>query len=51
MGLLHYALNANGMLWLGQSETIGAHRDLFEVVDTHFKFFVRKPGARRPLRR
>ena len=42
--LMHYALNPNGVLVLGSSETIGTSRDLFEVEDAKDKIFVRKPG-------
>ena len=45
--LLHYALQPNGCLWLGNAETIGSHRDLFELQDPQHKFYVRKPGGRR----
>ena len=43
--LLHYSLRADGVLWLGGSETIGSYRDLFELVDTRHKIYVKKPGA------
>ncbi|MGQ0641062.1 MAG: hypothetical protein ACT4P6_09885 [Gemmatimonadaceae bacterium] len=32
----------NGYLWLGSSETIGTHRELFEVGDTKLKLYSRK---------
>ncbi|MBL8897486.1 MAG: response regulator [Planctomycetes bacterium] len=50
MPLLHYALKPKGFLWLGTSETIGAHRDLFAVEDQNQKIFVKKPGAFWPAR-
>jgi two-component system, chemotaxis family, CheB/CheR fusion protein len=42
---LHYALKPSGFLWLGSSETIGAHRHLFEVDDAKHKIYVKKPGS------
>jgi two-component system CheB/CheR fusion protein len=47
MGMMHYALKPNGVLWLGNSETIGSYRDLFEVEDAKFKMYVKKPGPAR----
>jgi two-component system CheB/CheR fusion protein len=44
--LLHYALNPNGFLWLGSSETIGASRDLFEPVNAKHRIYSKKVGAR-----
>ena len=44
---LHYALNPNGFLWLGSSETTGASRDLFEPVDAKHRIYSKKLGARR----
>jgi len=40
--LCHYALNQDGYLFLGNSETIGDSTDLFEVVDRKWKLFRRK---------
>ena len=40
--LFHYALNPDGFLFLGTSETIGAFGDLFEVLDRKLKLFQRK---------
>ncbi|MGH8728386.1 MAG: chemotaxis protein CheB [Burkholderiales bacterium] len=45
--ILHYALKPAGFLMLGASETIGAHRDLFEPDDAKHKIFARKPGPGR----
>ncbi len=45
--IFHYALNPEGILFLGNSESLGDYADLFEVLDrTHkvFKFKNRKPG-------
>ena len=39
LGLFHYALNANGVLVLGSSETVGDSADRFSVVDKKWKIF------------
>jgi len=44
MGVMHYALKPNGWLWLGNSETLGGFRDLFDLEDAKHKFYVKKPG-------
>ncbi len=46
MPALHYALKSEGFLWLGGSETIGTHRNLFEALDAKHKIFVKNPDAR-----
>ena len=43
--VFHYALKPGGLLFLGTSETIGSHTDLFEVVDKKWKIFRRKESA------
>ena len=43
LSLLHYALKPAGFLWLGGSETIGFHRDLFDAKDTKHKVYAKKP--------
>ena len=43
--LFHYALNPDGILFLGTSETIGGFADLFEVTDKKWKIFRRKQTA------
>ena len=43
--ILHYALKPGGILVLGSSETVGGFTDLFEVVDTKHRFYVRTPTA------
>jgi len=45
--LFHYALNPQGILFLGTSETIGAFESLFTVIDRKVKLFRRttEPGA------
>jgi two-component system, chemotaxis family, CheB/CheR fusion protein len=45
----HYALKANGFLFLGASETIGANTDLFATVDKKHKVYSKKATAARPL--
>ncbi len=42
--VLHYALNPHGFLFLGESENIGSHADLFEVVDGKHRIFARGAG-------
>ena len=43
--LFHYALNQNGYLFLGNSETIGEFLDLFAAVDKKWKLYQRKGVA------
>lgn len=45
LSTLHYALKPGGALWLGSSETNGAYRNLFDVVDASNKIYSRKPGS------
>ncbi|MGZ8193087.1 MAG: CheR family methyltransferase [Methylobacter sp.] len=46
----HYALNPGGILFLGSSETIGNHDDLFSTIDVKWKIFQRNTGpSRLPL--
>ncbi|MEO7427030.1 MAG: chemotaxis protein CheB [Fibrobacteria bacterium] len=46
----HYALNADGFLLLGSSETIGPDTDLFSTVDSRLKIYSKKMTAvRLPL--
>ena len=40
--VFHYALEPDGFLMLGASESIGAHADLFALVDQPSKIFVKK---------
>ena len=40
--LFHYALAADGILFLGSSETVGEYLDLFTVIDRKAKIFQRK---------
>lgn len=39
--LFHYALNPNGVLFLGSSESIGEFSDLFTIVDLKSKLYMR----------
>ncbi|GBF48544.1 PAS domain S-box [Leptospira ryugenii] len=43
--LFHYALNPNGILFLGKSETVGNFSDLFITLDSENKIFQRKRGG------
>ncbi len=40
--LFHYALNPNGILFLGSSETVGSFGDLFTTVDKKYKIYTKK---------
>jgi two-component system CheB/CheR fusion protein len=49
--LFHYALNPDGVLFLGTSETVGEFTDLFAVMDRKSKLYERKEdrsGVTRP---
>jgi len=48
--LFHYALNPNGVLFLGTSESVGEFSDLFVTLDRKSKLFQRKPDSRSPHR-
>jgi two-component system CheB/CheR fusion protein len=48
MTLFHYALRPGGYLFLGSSESIGAHEDLFGVLDKKAKLYMRKQGGSQP---
>jgi two-component system CheB/CheR fusion protein len=50
MPLFHYALNGDGYLFLGSSETVGDAGDLFAPVDKKWKLF-RRRGAITPRER
>jgi two-component system CheB/CheR fusion protein len=47
MPIFHYALNPGGYLVLGTSESVGAHADLYRLVDRQYRIYTRKPGGRR----
>lgn len=40
--LFHYALNPNGILFLGSSETVGGFGDLFQPIDQKYKTYTKK---------
>ncbi|MBN2824541.1 MAG: PAS domain-containing protein [Campylobacterales bacterium] len=37
--IIHYALKDNGLLFLGKSESVGSHIDLFHLIDKNAKLF------------
>ena len=43
--VLHYALNPDGYLFLGSSESTGAFAELFAVVDAKHRIFMKKPAT------
>lgn len=47
LGLLHFALNEAGWLFLGSSETIGRNADLFEAISSKWRIY-RRIGPSRP---
>ena len=47
--MLHYALHPWGALWLGQSETVGSFRDMFDMASAKHKFYFKKPNVKAPL--
>jgi two-component system CheB/CheR fusion protein len=49
INLLHFALNEGGFLFLGPSDTVGRHVDLFEAVDKKWRIY-RRIGPNRPER-
>ena len=42
--LLHYAITPGGFLFLGPSESIGRHEDMFAVIDQKARIFRRQEG-------
>jgi two-component system CheB/CheR fusion protein len=46
--IFHYALKENGILLLGNSETIGAFQEQFRTVDAKHKIYARKESVKRP---
>lgn len=48
--LFHYALNPDGILFLGTSESVGEFVDLFSVLDRHAKLYQRKEDPSNMLR-
>ncbi len=47
--VFHYALNPDGVLMLGPSESIGTFPDLFRPVDRRFRIYTRRTSGRRTL--
>jgi len=47
LGILHYALDPGGFLFLGNSESVGASADLFYLVDKAHKIYRRKEISHR----
>lgn len=45
MPLFHYSLNKEGILFLGNSETIGTYSDLYHPVHNRLRIFKRKEGV------
>jgi two-component system CheB/CheR fusion protein len=48
LSLFHYALNPEGYLLLGTSETVGASADLFSLADRRHKLYRKKAVSYRP---
>ena len=48
LSIFHYALNPEGHLLLGTSETVGASAELFSLVDRQYKFYRKKAVSYRP---
>ncbi len=49
MRLFYFSLNPDGILFLGNSETIGELNDLFTALDRKWKIYRRKSGVSMPL--
>jgi two-component system CheB/CheR fusion protein len=47
--LFHYALRPGGYLFLGPSENVSSHRDVFRIVDKQHRIFQRKETVLRPI--
>jgi two-component system CheB/CheR fusion protein len=48
MAVFHYALQTDGFLVLGHAETVGAHADLFRILDKRHRIYTRKSGKLAP---
>jgi two-component system CheB/CheR fusion protein len=48
ISLFHFALKANGILFLGPSESPGELTDEFDVIDRHWKIFRKRRDVRLP---
>ena len=49
LSLFHFALNRNGFLFLGPSETVGALAPGYETVDKHWRVYRKRSDARIPV--
>jgi two-component system CheB/CheR fusion protein len=49
--VFHYALKQDGYLFLGNSENLGKHADLFDEIGSSQRLFKRRPGPARPIGR
>jgi two-component system CheB/CheR fusion protein len=49
LSMFYYALNANGFLFMGSSETIGDMSEAFEAIDSKWKMYSCKEGYRPPI--
>ncbi|MCL7987607.1 ATP-binding protein [Sphingobacterium sp. lm-10] len=47
IAIFHYALRDKGILWLGNSETVGSASEFFNPLQRKSKFYTRKPGVGR----
>ncbi len=50
LSVFHYALNANGHLFLGPSETVGGQTSPFDPVDKKWRIYRRRDGGAKPAR-
>lgn len=46
IGMFHYALHAEGYLFLGRSESIGVNADIFVAIDTKTRVFRKDPTVK-----
>jgi two-component system CheB/CheR fusion protein len=42
--IFQYAINPEGLLWLGRSESISGFSELFGIIDKTHKIYLRRPG-------
>src|SRR5436190_12774319 len=49
LSLFHFALNRNGMLFLGPSETVGSLAAGYETLDKHCRLYRKRSDARIPV--
>src|SRR3954469_22819330 len=49
LSLFHFALNRNGFLFLGPSETVGALAAGYETLDKHWRLYRKRSDARIPV--